>query len=53
MNDEDKIKIDDYLKKRNQSFVIDETDEFKIILNELLKDFKQGMTNEEIKQKSS
>lgn len=46
-------KIDDYLEKRNKSFVIDETDEFKIIMNNLLGDFKKGMSNEEIKQLSS
>ena len=46
-------KIDDYLEKRNKSFVIDETDELKIIMNNLLGDFKKGMSNEEIKQLSS
>lgn len=32
--------IDKYLAQRNYSFVIDETDEFKIILSKLLGDLK-------------
>ena len=40
------------MRKRNYSYVIDETDEMKIVLKDLLGNLKQGMTNTEIKSLS-